>query len=339
MKIHKYYLPSLKQRLEELERIHNVKININYITEDDYVLVNTQLEPLVINSHEFVAKIDHLPNGEVVGASYEAINKNHYNLPKCDHCNVNRHRNTTLVIRDKATGELKQIGTSCVDKYLGSEVLGKIIASFNFKKSLPDILTNFKERCTPVIKVKDVLASALHITDGGKYYAKASSLLPTWAEINVWAPKISRLAKEQAEEIIKIIKEAETTNSYFADLKAIVSNEYIRDKRNFTFKLLVSACTLLNKRQEAGENKHFGEIKQRYRNVEVEFISSIYLGEGEYGARMLHILIYEGVKLYWFTGNTNVQLGPAKVSFTIQKHNLYKQEPQTLITRLSFSKT
>jgi len=37
----------------------------------------------------------------------------------CDHCGTNRKRNFTVIVRDHETGEYSQIGSSCVEGYLG----------------------------------------------------------------------------------------------------------------------------------------------------------------------------------------------------------------------------
>jgi hypothetical protein len=39
--------------------------------------------------------------------------------PKCEHCNTNRRRNDTYVLKNPETGEYKQVGSSCIKDFLG----------------------------------------------------------------------------------------------------------------------------------------------------------------------------------------------------------------------------
>ena len=49
----------------------------------------------------------------------------------CDHCGTNRKRNFTVIVRDHETGECSQIGSSCVEGYLGVDPSHLFSLNFN----------------------------------------------------------------------------------------------------------------------------------------------------------------------------------------------------------------
>lgn len=74
---------------------------------------------------KFVATIDHLDdNDALVRVSPEALDQvvasDLYKLPsKCDHCQVNRQRNTTYIFHHLADGRQVQVGSTCVKDFFG----------------------------------------------------------------------------------------------------------------------------------------------------------------------------------------------------------------------------
>jgi len=79
-----------------------------------------------LNGWTFVARLDHsndtgtiirmVPNaGSLPEAFRSATNT------RCDHCNVNRFRRDTFVVRNDETGEFKQVGSTCLKDFFGHD--------------------------------------------------------------------------------------------------------------------------------------------------------------------------------------------------------------------------
>jgi hypothetical protein len=79
-----------------------------------------------LNGWTFVARLDHsndtgtiirmVPNaGSLPDAYRTAVNT------RCDHCNVNRFRRDTFVVRNDETGEFKQVGSTCLKDFFGHD--------------------------------------------------------------------------------------------------------------------------------------------------------------------------------------------------------------------------
>ena len=80
-----------------------------------------------LNGWSFVARLDH---SNETGTIVRMIPNSGVTLPEkyrhaknttCDHCNVNRYRRDTFVVRHCETGEFKQIGSTCLADFLGHD--------------------------------------------------------------------------------------------------------------------------------------------------------------------------------------------------------------------------
>ena len=88
----------------------------------------------VVSGYKFLARIEHTPVGNLIVSLDESFDyrawvdaKNH-----CDHCSTNRRRRDTFVIKNIETGELKQIGRSCMADYLRSDDVDHVMKMFIF---------------------------------------------------------------------------------------------------------------------------------------------------------------------------------------------------------------
>lgn len=83
-------------------------------------------DPPKINGWEFIAALTHSPAGNIIRQTPLAIrqgleiDKKYRNTASnCDHCQTNRKRHNTFVVRSIETGEVKQVGSSCLIDFLG----------------------------------------------------------------------------------------------------------------------------------------------------------------------------------------------------------------------------
>lgn len=102
-------------------------------TKTKLLEVCLDVETIKIDGWEFVARIDHsndtgnvlrvVPN---VGVAIE--NRFRTAAPNCQHCNHNRKRRDTFVLHNAETNEFKQVGSTCLEEFLGHDAanLGRI---------------------------------------------------------------------------------------------------------------------------------------------------------------------------------------------------------------------
>lgn len=82
-----------------------------------FVLVEAE-GTVVINDWEFIAEVDHTEKGNIItGVGVEVPERYYISKPVCEHCNSNRYRKNTYIVRNKTTGEFKQVGKSCLKDF------------------------------------------------------------------------------------------------------------------------------------------------------------------------------------------------------------------------------
>lgn len=81
---------------------------------------------------EFGASIDHDPAGNVVtqvpGSSVVQVSDWVSAAADCGHCNLRRNRMKTYVLRESATGAFKQVGSTCIEDFLGGSTAAQMAA-------------------------------------------------------------------------------------------------------------------------------------------------------------------------------------------------------------------
>jgi hypothetical protein len=79
---------------------------------------------VVVNGWRFVAVIQHEEGGLVAAVpGNEGLDLSAYRAARatCDHCSTSRNRKDTYLVRNEATGALKQVGSSCLKDFLGQD--------------------------------------------------------------------------------------------------------------------------------------------------------------------------------------------------------------------------
>jgi hypothetical protein len=104
-----------------------------------FVEVTVTGETPMIGGHEFMARIDHewreaeeSPTGEAGWHNFvfvapgqaedidDLVAAYRHTEPMCEHCQLDRRRKQTYLLRDESTGDLVQIGSSCLRDFTGA---------------------------------------------------------------------------------------------------------------------------------------------------------------------------------------------------------------------------
>jgi hypothetical protein len=135
-----------KLGIPAFEIISKDKIKKGKDGQNTFYRIKVRGEPVKIQGWTFIATIEHMTEGKNVirmvpecGVTPQeldrfvaASNKN------CDYCHSARDRANTYVIREDATGNLKQVGGNCLGKYLGDAARKLVGASFGLYAALGD---------------------------------------------------------------------------------------------------------------------------------------------------------------------------------------------------------
>lgn len=109
-----------------------------------YILVHAEGTAL-INGWEFVASVEHTEKGNIFSKALtdvEIPKRYRCSDPYCEHCNSNRMRKGTFIVRNTESGEFKQVGHNCLMDYTH----GMSASCASFFASLKDVFEEEEER-------------------------------------------------------------------------------------------------------------------------------------------------------------------------------------------------
>lgn len=100
-----------------------------------FVLVEAE-GTAIINDWEFIAELEHTENGNIITgvAGVEVPERYYTTRPMCEHCNSKRFRKNTYIVRNKKTGEFKQVGKSCLKDFthgMSAEAITQYMSLFD----------------------------------------------------------------------------------------------------------------------------------------------------------------------------------------------------------------
>lgn len=363
----KYKVPPLeiKSKTKEHKNVEGISIPCYRITFFG--------EPLRIKGWQFCAVLEHTPNGKnilrAVPGKYDPKFSEYLNASnrECDYCHTNRDRNYTYLIKNIETGELKRVGGSCLQHYVGDEGVKLAKLSFNLddyifdKFSDDEDVNNGSEIQKRGINARDVdtvLGIALYWIDLYGYQgANDTGKIPTsnliWKTLtfdNITPEEHSEAFSNVQKQHVKIenikkwingMSTEEIKNSpYFQSVKSILDADFVSYKSMGLMASLPYSYTKNLERQEISKNKkpseYIGSIGEKIGPINVKIVGT-YTGQGMYGSyQIVRMQDVNGNLLMWFnTGKENLEDGKNyEVRGTVKKHEDYKDTKTTVLTRV-----
>jgi len=209
---------------------------------------------------------------------------------RCEHCNHNRSRKMTVVLQNE-TGELIQVGRSCLKDFTGHEV-----GIFNFGIACNSLEQNFGPRGEPLANTEYLLmlglalirrvgwTSRTMLRNSGDPHGMSTS---DWAwdasqirggtEAEKFAEKLGLnifeeigTEREEAKKIIEFIADSKEENDYFLNLRSLCAESHTRGKHTGT---VVSAAFVYHrhlakleaaKRAGKSTSSHFAKVGDKF---------------------------------------------------------------------------
>jgi hypothetical protein len=334
--------------------------------EVTFIDVTVSNAPVVLDGWSFLASIEGTPAGNIIHSirtDVEVPERYRTASDYCEHCHSNRSRNRLYIVMDK-DGNTKQIGSTCIRSYLGidptvlvqhAEWLQEIVDATG-----DDDYENWgREHVSYTIPTTDFLALALAVSNkygyvSGKmvYEGYQGSTTAYRAEDIYWTP-FNKLTseekelmnslseyKEEVEKMVEWVKALpEPRNDYQHNLYTIIMAGYVAPKSaGLAASLLPTyrrAMEQLREREARVASEWLGEEGKR---IPIKArVLSIIDSEGYYGVTYIHRMITEaGNALTWFSSSARLEEGAWYVGKgTIKKHEMYKNQKQTVISRFA----
>lgn len=342
--------------------------------------IDLQGEPVRINGWKFIAKVDHTPeNGNniltFVPGNFNPEVKKFVNASNrnCDFCHSNRDRNNTYIIQNDS-GELKQIGGQCLQKYIGDAARQLAKFSFSMHNILDELEDNEDEggfkggNRKVIVDVQTALASAITITDKYGFVKSSSSengeittkkllefALFYHGNLDKDLPKefhqIVRDAsfptaetRKRADEIInwmKTLPEEQKSSSYMLSLESIFDADMVSQKSTGIIASVptVYSSNIKKKNNLVSSGEYIGSVGAKIPETTVTAIYSK-IFEGTYGSYQMVKFKDDADNNYiWFnTSKVDIKEGKKyNIIGTIKKHDEFKGIKQTVLTRVKAS--
>ena len=290
-----------------------------------------------------IAKIEHTEDGNFI-RSYNGEDNTHLAdaKPVCEHCGQKRHRNTTYIV-SHTSGDVKQVGSTCVADYTRSGIL--------IYASRADDLLGYVDGLFGAVRnihISAIMATAAAFIERDGF-AKSSEADPTWRIVKDSLTK--KPVKGESEDIevteahVALAKEVIAwarkggTNDYLHNLSVAAAQDWPDTKR---LPILVSAVpSYLRTLNAAPKNDTFvasewvGSVKDKI--VETVTINRINSFPTDYG-RMDIVTMVNGNNVFvWKTTSSPdwVEQGAEVViRGTVKAHDMYRNIKQTVLSHV-----
>lgn len=310
---------------------------------------------------EFIATLQHLPTGENI---VRAISDEHPIPPEyrdcgsnCQHCQVNRYRKDTYLVRHKGS-KFMQVGSSCIKDFLGGNSPDNILKHaalaaeiISFMKGASQgganghdegifHIATFLSQTAACIRDYGWLSKSKTYETGAK--STSSYVLDnfnppfnTRFTFSVVTDRERQLAAEAIDWAENLSDEECEPSEYLHNIRAIVRSGMVGIRTaGYAASIISSYERELSRHQPKLSSNHVGSIKMRD-----EFdltLKSSYNGQSDYGTFFKYIFKDErGNVFVWLTSNEQEFEVDQKyrIRGTVKKHSEFKGIKQTELNR------
>ena len=312
---------------------------------------------------DFVASVDKTDDGSVVTRVLPSQELHGYRPDefKCDHCGSNRRRNSTYLVRNKE-GEFKQVGSNCLQSFLGVKPQGLWALDYDPDQDGEFIGGGHRSwgSADTVLPTTEVVAAALAVSEGGDKYVSNSSarewgLNSTSSDIRDYFFSHKRVRNDRFEGVdhhqyVQQAKELMAATSFDGDddyntnMRTLVNQEWTSYKHIGYVASVVAA----HKRQHAAAERaakeqaskavgYLGKPGEKIKNVKLKVTKKFeYMNNYE---RTTTLLIMEdelGRQVKWSASGYKSYGEGDEITIsgaTIKNTDTYNGNEQTVITR------
>lgn len=300
----------------QIEVVHIELTNFNNVLHDGWKLIAS------------IEDVGHTIIKEVEQSDFD------YNTVsfKCDHCNTNRNRKHVFLI--KKDDDYKIIGKTCINEYLGSNVLNQIsntISVYDMCKSDDDFNSSGD------VYGYDLFVYLAAVEDCVKKYGfirsqEVNSTCETaWGMMKDYRIEESRY-NDVKQRVLAFKDTLVLKDGFNINLNNIIESEFVAIKScGFAASIIAIMYNRDKKEKSDKVSDYFGEVGKKYKKILK--LQKHYVIETMYGYQHLNILSDEYQNEFVYFGK---QLGEPEdvyeLSFKIKEHRLYKDKKQTIIS-------
>lgn len=315
-----------------------------------------------VDGWEFIATIEHDTPTNIIRAfrtEYPIPYKYYTTDPVCEHCNSNRNRKDTYLIRNTETGEFKQVGKSCLRDYtngLSAEAVAQYISWFDslIMGEIPsgahsEVYYNTQELLQYAVEAVNLYGyQKTYDYDGQFNWYSTRAVATTMVNLSTGCREHIKNGfnenregnKEKAAEVLAFVKTLPDEYGYISNLKTICSKEYCKDR---DVGILVSAIACYNRELKRAEEQKkaseqlssstwVGAVGDRIDIGEVE-VKTLTSWSTIYGVTHLYQMIDKNGNVYTWKTNGMIDRKTVSVKGTVKEHTEFRGVKQTELTR------
>lgn len=322
----------------------------------------------------FVAALDSTEHGFIARtAPGQSLDGWRPDAQECDHCGLRRQRKATYILNGP-DGQRKQIGSNCLEPFLGVEVKGLWALGYDFEdlsdlESDPDGRDLAGSGGESAIPTRDLIALGLACSEGGaKFVSRAhadewqkTSTMGCVSELLYGKSKnrAEACAKEEIHDrakgyledgtvdaVLAAARTVETDSDYGYNLQVATGGDWVGPRHAA---IAVSAISVWRRTQERASAKAsiatgwIGKEKDKIAGVKATVTKVAYFDNPyDYNGGVNTLVMFQtpdGHQVKWFaTGRKEFELG-ATGTFTggsIKAQENYEGVDQTVVTRVKF---
>lgn len=324
---------------------------------------------------EFVAALDQIGDGQIIVRTRPGADLGGWAPDEavCEHCHQKRHRSTTYVVRN-GDGEVRQVGSNCLENFLGVKPAGLWAIDQDPLDGLADRDGWWAGSGGSTIGTpREIVAAALFASDDGRHYEPKSAeqfgRVPTATAVGSLLFGVARTEQDRAarvayreaydryeaagtiDEVLTTVAELDGSGSdYLGNVKKLAAAEWV-DARHTG--LLASAVSVWAR--EKGRRVERERVEKLYRPgfvapegekippmqamvTKVRFIDDPYSYHGGVNTLVL-MRDEEGHTVKWFASGRHDLNEGDRLSLTggrVKKHDQYEGRDQTVVTRVKY---
>lgn len=333
-----------------------------------FVLVEAE-GTAVINDWEFVAELEHTEKGNIITgvAGIEVPERYYTTTPVCEHCNSKRYRKNTYIVRNKTTGEFKQVGKSCLKDFthgMSAEAVTQYMSLFDtlIEGETPEPgcsyqrYVNTKEYLSYVAETirhfgytrssDEGISTAIRALD---FYDAAHGRAVTKEYLQDLLDKMrsvnfdidSDLTVKLVSDALAWVSEQEENSNYIHNLKTACSLEYVKGNFGLYASLFPAYDRDLERTAKRKavldieqSSEYVGEISDRI-TVKVQSVKCVTSWETDFGVTHIYKIIGADGNVYtWKTGKyIDDTVDEMSITGTVKAHTEFRGIKQTELTR------
>lgn len=322
----------------------------------DVVLYNFTMDEIKLGNYETIAIIKHneIKNSDenlVYPIDPEITIDNKYrNIEsKCNHCNINRKRNTTVLLQDlDAPEKIIQVGLTCLKEYTGISDIDVIKSYIDLQDIFSDeVYIDHKSYNSYPRYVKTIayLAYSIEMIETEGYQKEITKEQAWWKAYEHETNTIDKKYIKKVEDVLDFFAIRKFQNNFLENTKTLLSNEYSKMSGLIAYAYLAYQKQLeyeISQKEKVNKMSNYvGNIGERI-DIEVYLVRR-FAFESFYGVQQLYIFKDEKNNLYkWKTSKyivdskgQSIEMNENKIFMkgTIKAHEEYKGVKQTELTR------